>query len=204
MITSVAQRLLRKKEINMPPKIKIIGTDIIDNAINIVREHGIGAINARSLAAKLNCTARPLFREFDSMEKLKTAVIDRAAEIYTQTMKKAFESSDGFSAMGIAYIKFARMEPNLFRLLFMTNLLENRCAIDIAGSTIGDDEVIADISNRTGLDIIKSQELYTGIWLTTHGIASLLATNSCMLSDEEIINLLNNSFYGLVHVLQSK
>lgn len=188
----------------MPPKIRITGTEIINIAISIVREQGIEAVNARSIASRLNCSVRPLFREFSSMDILKSAVIKKASEIYTQKMKEAFESSQGFYAMGIAYTNFAKTEPNLFRLLFMTNLLKNKNAVHIAGTTTGDNEVITSICNQTGLKESNAQELYTGIWLTTHGIASLFATNSCTLNDDEISKILKNCFEGLVYTLQSK
>ena len=40
----------------MPPKIKITREEIVDTALNLVREAGEQALNARSIAAKLKCS----------------------------------------------------------------------------------------------------------------------------------------------------
>ena len=55
----------------MPPKVKITKEDIIKTAIDIVRDKGADAINARNIASVLNCSTQPIFSNFDNMEELK-------------------------------------------------------------------------------------------------------------------------------------
>ncbi len=184
----------------MPPKVKISREDILTASIGIVREQGIDAVNARAVAAKLNCSIQPVFRTFGTMEDFKTAVYKRAEEIFSGVLTEAI-ASGGFKGLGLAYINFARSERNLFMLLFMTNAFRGRNAADIAGATEGDDEVIELISEQTGLDPVKSQELYSALWFTAHGIASLLATSASELSDEDAGRILSNVYEGLVKVL---
>ena len=187
----------------MAPKIKTSHEDIVNESIAITREQGIEFVNARSVAARLNCSIQPIFRTFGTMEELKAAIYKRAEEIYNTAMMESMKNSDdGFLALGLAYINFAKTETNLFRLLFMSNIFSQGSAADIAGTTTGDDEVIALICETTGLDASKAQELYTGLWFTAHGIASLLATNSCSLPDDEIKRILRNVFEGLMHSLK--
>ena len=45
----------------MPPKIKITKEEIVDTALNLVREAGEQALNARSIAAKLKCSTQRFF-----------------------------------------------------------------------------------------------------------------------------------------------
>ena len=183
----------------MAPRVKTSHEDIIREAITIVREQGFEFVNARSVAAKLNCSIQPIFRTFGTMEELKAATYKRAEEIYNMAMMESMKNSDnGFLALGFAYISFAKTETNLFRLLFMSNAFNHGSVTDIPGTTTGDNEVIALICESTDLDASKAQELYTGIWLTTHGIASLLSTNSCTLTDDEIKRVLKNVFDGLL------
>jgi len=187
----------------MPPKIKISYDDIIGESITIVREQGMDFVNARSVAAKLNCSIQPIFRTFGTMDDLKAATYKRAEEIFSKTMMKAMENSDdGFLALGEAYVAFAKEESNLFKLLFMSNVFSQGSAKDIVGSTKGDGEVIALICETTDLDISKAQEFYTSIWFTTHGIASLLATNNCKLTEEETRRVLKNVYQGLLYSLK--
>ena len=70
----------------MAPKIKVPYEDIVTEALQIVREKGIEAVNARSVAARLNCSVQPIFRTFGTMDELKTAVLKRANEIYEGVM----------------------------------------------------------------------------------------------------------------------
>ncbi len=189
----------------MPPKIKITDEDIMNAAIQLVRDKGIECLNARDLAKEIGCSVHPIFRVYTSMDGLKLAVYKLAEDIYNTRMFEAGENSkDGFLAMGLTYIEFAKSEKNLFKLLFMTDAFKENSLMEIVGSTQGDDEVIGMICQMTGLSTEAGRELYAGIWLTTHGIAAMFATNSCKFKDEEIRRLLNNSFMGLVMKLKKE
>lgn len=189
----------------MPPKVKVTPEEIINVAIRMVREKGIESLNARDLAKEIGCSVHPIFRTYNSMEGLKTAVYKMAENIYNERMLSAVASTDnGFLNMGLAYIDFSKNERNLFKLLFMSNTFQGQSIMDIVGTTEGDDEVIQMLCQKTGLNSEAAKELYTGIWITTHGIASMFATNNCRFSDEENRRLLNNSFTGLLLKLKNE
>lgn len=187
----------------MPPKIKVTKEEIVNIALRIVREKGFENLNARDLAKEIGCSVHPIYRAFTSMEELKTAVYKMAEQIYNQGMKSAGEQEDAdFLNMGLTYIDFAKNEKNLFKLLFMSDAFREQSIMDIVGATEGDDEVIDMLCQKTKLSIASAKELYAGIWLTTHGIASMFATNNCRFSDEENRRVLNNSFMGLMMKLR--
>lgn len=189
----------------MPPKIKIKEEAILDAAIQIVREKGMESLNARDLAKELGCSVHPIFRSYNSMEGLKMAVYKKAESIYNERMLRAGEQSeDGFLNMGLTYIDFAKNEKNLFKLLFMSDAFQEQSIMDIVGTTQGDDGIIEMLCQMTGLSMKAAKELYAGIWITTHGIASMFATNNCRFSDEENRRLLNNSFMGLLVKLKNE
>jgi AcrR family transcriptional regulator len=189
----------------MPPKVRVTQEQIIDASIDIIRENGIESLNARAIADKLGSSVHPIFRVYKSMELLKLEVIKETEKLYNQRMFEAMKSTEnGFAQMGLTYIEFAKTEKNLFKLLFMTDAFESKSMLDIVGSTEGDDEVIEMLSNMTGLSLELSKELYAGTWLTTHGIASMYATNNCRYSDSEIKRLLENSYMGLVIKLREE
>ena len=54
----------------MPPKAKFSREEIIDAAINIVREDGFDALTSRALGKKLGSSARPIFTVFQNMEEV--------------------------------------------------------------------------------------------------------------------------------------
>jgi AcrR family transcriptional regulator len=189
----------------MPPKIKVTEEEVINEAIRLVREKGFESLNARDLAKEIGCSVHPIFRIFNSMDGLKIAVYKKAEYIYNDRMLSINEhSNDGFLNIGLTYIDFAKNEKNLFKLLFMSDAFREQSIIDIVRATEGNDEVLEMLCQRTGLSRKSAQELYAGIWITTHGIASMFATNNCRFSDEENRRLLNNSFMGLLLKLKNE
>ncbi len=189
----------------MPPKVKVSQEKIIEAAIGIIREKGYENLNARAIAEDIGCSVHPIFRIYGSMEGLKTEIHKKVEKLYNSQMFEAMKSEEnGFLNMGLAYIAFARTDKNLFKLLFLSEAFEGKSMLEIVGSTEGDDEVITMLSKMAGLSRQHSKELYAGVWLTTHGIATMYATNNCQFNDDEIIKLLHNSFTGLVMKLKSE
>lgn len=96
----------------MPPKIKITKEEIVDTALNLVREAGEQALNARSIAAKLKCSTQPVFSNFETMEDLHNAVKEAAYAEYQSYLKTEMEAGKypPYKASGMAYIQFAREE----------------------------------------------------------------------------------------------
>ena len=68
-------------EDTMPPKVKISKENIIAAAINLIRSEGTEAVNARTLAASLNCSTQPIFSNFATMEELQKEVLIAALPI---------------------------------------------------------------------------------------------------------------------------
>ena len=55
----------------MPPKPKITKDMILNTVLKITREMGFEAVNARSVAGRLECSTRPIFTCYKNMEELK-------------------------------------------------------------------------------------------------------------------------------------
>ena len=108
----------------MPPKVRFTREEIIRAALDITRESGPEALTARSLAARLDCSAKPIFGLFRSMDEVQQEVLKAGYQFYGEAIARAMESGEypPYKASGMAYIDFARREKHLFRLLFMRNL----------------------------------------------------------------------------------
>ena len=105
----------------MPPKVKTSREDIINTCLEIVRSSGTESINARNIASVLGCSTQPIFSNFKSMEELTEATILAAYQIYLNFINEEVNSEKypKYKAFGMAYIRFARVEKELFKLLFM-------------------------------------------------------------------------------------
>jgi len=189
----------------LPPKPKLTKEALLSAALDLVREEGADAVNARNVAKKLNCSTQPIFSHFASMEELKAAVQAQAEQLYNAAMMDGLQNSgEGFLGMGLAYIRFARTEKKLFQLLFMSGAFQQEKAAEIAGTTEGDKEIILMIAQMAGLSRDQAQRLYSGIWFTTHGIASLLATNGSTMDDAEANRILRDVYKGILISLKQE
>jgi len=188
----------------LPPKPKLTKEAILSAALDLVREEGADAVNARNVAKKLNCSTQPIFSHFASMEELKAAVQAQAEQLYNTAMMEGLQGGEGFLDMGLAYIRFARTEKKLFQLLFMSGAFQQEKAAEIAGTTEGDEEIIRMIAQMAGLSRDQAQRLYSGIWFTTHGISALLATNGSTMDDAEANRILRDVYKGILISLKQE
>ena len=94
----------------MPPKVRFTREEIIRAALDITRESGPEALTARSLAARLDCSAKPIFGLFRSMDEVQQEVLKAGYQFYGEAIARAMESGEypPYKASGMAYIDFAR------------------------------------------------------------------------------------------------
>ena len=104
----------------MPPKVKVTKEEIVKTALALVREQGAEALNARAIAAALNCSTQPVFSNFASMEELRSATVNAAYERYLEFLRRETERGKypPYKAFGMAYVCFADEEKKLFQLLW--------------------------------------------------------------------------------------
>lgn len=187
----------------MPPKVKVTHDQIIQTALDIVRSSGIESLNARAIAKELNCSIQPIFKNFETMGSLKQALLVEAQKIYDAYTQKGMQDANPFLGIGLGYIQFAQEEKNLFKLLFMTHEFKQTSLIQI----IQDDEnqeVVKLVAQLSGLSLNLSEQLFIDVWLITHGIASMCATNDIHLSLDEVTKILRDAFAGFKHQLHKE
>ena len=178
----------------MPPKVKITKEDIVKTATQLVRANGEQAINARAIAAHLNCSTQPVFFNFATMDELQEAVILAAYEIYLNFLES--ESKSGkypqYKSFGMAYIRFAKEEKELFKLLFMCDRKGQELVPtqDFNAST----EIIM---NANGITKEKAELMHLEMWTCVHGIGTMLATSFLSLEWELISDMLTDVYQGI-------
>ncbi len=187
----------------MPPKIQVSEDRIFRQAVKIVRQHGLSALNARSLADALSCSVQPIFRAFHSMGELKERVTAFVAEDYQRRLMEGLTESDPMNGLLMAYIRYAQEEKQFFRLLHLSDRLALSGTGDFVG--VGVNKTIVDAMMReTGLPHEEAESLYLGCLFAAHGIAAMLATNHCTFPEESIQEILGNVYDGLIMKLGSK
>ena len=178
----------------MPPKQKYTQQSILDAAFEIMRASGIDAVGSRQVADKLNCSTQPIFSYFKDMEDLKHALIRKAKDLYSSYVHKGLTSERPFKGVGLEYINLAKKEPEIFKLLFMSankNKLDSLLDFDDNKKII-----LQSLIDFSGLDTENAEKLCTMIWLFTHGIAVMYATDTISFTEDEINNLLDDAYIG--------
>lgn len=186
----------------MPPKVKVTQNDVVNAALEIVRESGAQSINARSVAAVLSCSTQPIFSNFQSIDELKIAVIQKADELYQEYVKREIEKNEypPYKASGMGYIRFAKEEKELFKLLFMRDRTNE-------GTDTSDhlfSEMVNLVHENTGLTNDAAALFHVEIWIVVHGIATMLATNYLDLDWTLIAKILSDHYVGLKNQFTDK
>ncbi len=178
----------------MPPKSKITKEDIILAALDIVRESGADALNARALAGKLGCSTQPIFSNYPGMEALKSDVIERANALYLSYLAKdmAENKYPPYKASGMAYIRFASEEKELFKLLFMRDRTE-----ETAQKSEDFEQIVALLQKSYGFSRDKAELFHLGMWVYVHGIATMVATNYLAWDTELTSRMITTAFLGM-------
>ena len=107
----------------MPPKCKFSKEKIVKAALDMTREKGIDSVTARALGARLGSSSRPIFSLFQSMQEVQEEVMKSADTMYQDYLKHGMSSGEYpvYKASGMAYIRFAKEEKELFKLLLMSD-----------------------------------------------------------------------------------
>ena len=186
----------------MPPKIRFTRTEITAAALVLARERGLEGVNARAVAARLGCSTQPLFREFESMERIKDEVARLAMDIYARHIAEgAAREPVSYKGTGLAYIDFARREPELFKILFMQDRLSSPVP-EIEDSSFG--LVISSLMERVELSREQALELHMHMWVFVHGLAVMVATKYMSFTDDELSRMLSNEFLAMKGLYEKK
>ena len=183
----------------MPPKAKFTREDIIAAALGEIEKNGEESFTARTLAAALNSSTRPIFTVFDGMDEIKKEVIAAASKIYDGYVSEGLKQTPAFKGVGTAYIRFAAERPKLFMLLFMREQ-SGAPSVDsvlpvIDGSA---DTILQSVISAYGVERDIAHKLYLHSWIYTHGIAVLTATKVCRFSADDVSGMLTDVFSALL------
>ena len=188
----------------MPKSVKITKEKILEAAFSIVREKGIESLSNRELAKKLNSSIRPIYYQFKNVEELNNELYIKIEKyFYKFLMDKMVDNIPPYKQVCINYIRFAKEETNFFKFLFMS------------GSDLVPKEFISrdneDYQELTKLIKLSTQlkdediaDFHTKMWVFTHGIAMLVATDTVKLTESQIKELLSLEFQALMLLKENK
>ena len=188
----------------MPPKAKFTKEQITKAALGVVSEKGAQALTAKELGAALGTSTTPIFTVFNSMQEVQDAVMLAAMERFEEYAHKAAHIKPVFKQVGMQMILFAKEEPKLYQLIFMSSISEAQTFDDIyahLGSVA--DEFLDVLQKDYDLSKDNAKTMFEHVWIHTFGIGALCATGVCDFSHEQIAEMLTQDFTAMMMLMKS-
>ena len=188
----------------MPPKAKFTKEQITKAALGVVSEKGVQALTAKELGAALGTSTTPIFTVFNSMQEVQDAVMLAAMERFEEYAHKAAHLGPVFKQVGMQMILFAKEEPKLYQLVFMSSISKAQTFDDIyahLGSVA--DECLDVLQKDYDLSKADAKTLFEHVWIHTFGIGALCATGMCDFSHEQIAQMLTQDFTAMMMLMKS-
>ena len=171
----------------MAPKNKFTKEEMIAAALRVVRAKGIDGLTAKTMAEELGTSTQPVFTGFGSMDGVKAAVHAAAMGVYDRYTAAGLKEEIPFLGVGRQYIRFAREEPELYRLLFLTR-----------GQECSAMDSMRHLQTLVRPTLMKVYHITAGeadfyfrdLWLVVHSLSTLIVTGDCPYSDAELSGIL--------------
>jgi len=178
----------------MPPKCRFTREEIIQAALDLTAEKGVGALTARGLAQRLGSSAKPIFGLLANMEEVQQEVVKAANLRYQEYLRQDMSAGryPPYKASGMAYIRFAREQKELFKLLFMRDRTHEEKA---AGDEL--EALLGLIQKNMGLSRDDAYRFHLEMWIYVHGIATMIATAYLEWDMDFISAALTDAYQGL-------
>lgn len=181
------------------PKQIVNKKEILKVALQMVRDIGFEAVNARSVATKMGYSVQPIYSYFYNMETLKQAIYEEAMKFYNKYIYSRIDNGDVLESMANANVAFAKYETNLFKLLFLQKLNGLNSFNDIY-EWIGDKQATIELAEKLSLSQEKIKEVYIMLIVFTHGVATMMATGGANIADEEIAEFIKKGYNAFIKI----
>ena len=166
----------------MSAKKRISKDEIIDAAVEVLRDGGFSAVNARSVAKKLGCSTQPIY-----------------FSMHTQRVRDSIRIHEGndsrYSSYGMGFVKFAAEEKQFFRWLYLDGEQRGPYQNDVLTS-----EVIDVITEEFGYPADVARRFHQDMIYYTYGLAILANTDHLHLKEAELREAFRREFRALIAI----
>ena len=179
----------------MPAKRKIAREAIIRAAFEILRKSGIEAVNARSIAKKLDCSTQPIYHAFSGMGELK-AELAHAAEERHDAEVRAYMDKSGYTpymAYGMGFVFLAKKEKQLFRYLFLSDHGDGRTPYQAANLP----GILQTLCEEYGYAQETARAFHENMTIYAYGLALGMNAGGLDMAEPEIADRFRTEFIAL-------
>ena len=160
----------------MPPRKRIFREDILNAAVNLVRQEGAQALSVRNIAQALHCSTQPIYSEFESMDALREELTAYIREHYLR------EDAGSYKQVALSFLHFAQREKNLFQLVYLRQRAPGETFFEDpnAQQTIHKLEVNLELPRQQAAQLHRRMQYYS------YSMAVMMATGYLDFREEEL------------------
>jgi AcrR family transcriptional regulator len=157
---------------------------ILEAALELLRRQGLEGIAVRELARRLDYSPAALYRYFQGRDQIIAALVTESARMLCERLQAVPDGrsrTDRLTALGEAYLTFAKDEPVRFRLLFL-DLPSGRTSLDTPPAAASPYRIVLDaaraaIASHDVAEHLDPEAIAYTLWATVHGMAVLEQTH---------------------------
>lgn len=167
------------------PKQKITREMVVDAAFQLAREGGMERVLVKEIAARLGCSVQPIYSCFRNMGELRRAVERRTADYMADWRSARLDPASLFQSTGRAYVRFAREEPELFKL-FALRRREGVSSLEELRQKEVSPEVAEAIAAQLGLSGGQAGQLHLDMLIYTVGLGTIFSVTTPGIPAEDV------------------
>jgi AcrR family transcriptional regulator len=149
--------------------------DIVEAAFQVVRKQGRKNLSARTIARELNASTMPIYSTINSMKELEREVNQKFTELFIQYATTPWTNNFLVDTC-FGYVRFAREEKVLFRLMFLDDGSTAQADYDTQKPIVLASlwEQLKSDPALEGLDEAQVQHIIDNMEIIIHGLACLV------------------------------
>jgi len=156
---------------------------LLETAVLHLREEGIEKLSLRAMARELGVSQTAPYRHFSDKNALLTALATDGFAVLKTEMESAIkgcpdDASAALQASGIAYVRFARANPERYQLMFGPGIVERQRYSELTASSDASFKVLLD-----AVALAQAEGAFAGkptmmvahtAWALVHGLSTLV------------------------------
>jgi AcrR family transcriptional regulator len=153
---------------------------LLDEAVRTIQHDGVEALTLRTIGLRLGVSRTALYRHFADKRALLSAVATEGFRLLTASLTEAWGSGGtrGFSAMGVAYVRFAMDNPSHYRVMFGGSVDDGPRDEDLQRESTGAFQALVDaiiaLQKEGAFRKDDPLRLAQFIWAAVHGVSMLI------------------------------
>lgn len=181
----------------MPRKATFTREEVVQKALQLVREKGAEAVTARSLGAQLGTSSSPIFTLFASMDEVMAEARKEAFRRFDEYVADVTDYLPAFKEFGMRLLRFAQQQSNMFHFLFLQRGVVFSEIPSKALECLNEMELDYQITSE------QAQMLFQQMWVYVCGLTMQISKQEDLYTEERMGEMLSTQFVSTLMFIKS-